>query len=287
MDFKDFHKDFFSSRNGAYSRVTERENYDSQITLTDSEAGMVVEYFGNENIQVGNVGSNPDLASKEFLLYPNFDSISLNLVYPKPDKPELRLYLSSRSGFKPKGGDIWFIYINLDNRIVIGSIDEPAWRTLGQIDFEDLEYQEIIENTIPEASAIDIDPKGKIITQTLSGRTRFYRDPRLAIMRFDITSYTCEIDKSHETFIAQRTRKPYVEAHHFIPIKFQTSFDYPLDNLDNIVSLCPNCHRGIHHAVTDHKLELIETIYSIRPRLIKSYSLDDIAQYYNSLKIDD
>ena len=287
MDFKNFHKDFFGSRNGAYSRVTERENHDSQITLTDSEAEMVVEYFGKENIQVGNVRSNPELASKEFLLFPDFKTISLNLVYPKPEKPELRLYISTKSGFKPNGGEIWFIYKNLDRQIVIGSMDEPSWRQLGQADSEDVEYQETIENTIPQAPVIDIDPQGKIITQTLSGRTSFYRDPRLAIMRFDISNYTCEIDKSHETFIAERTRRPYVEAHHFIPIKFQTSFDYPLDNLDNIVSLCPNCHRGIHHAVTDHKLELIETIYSIRPKLMESYSLEDIAQYYNSLKIVD
>ncbi|MGL4999965.1 MAG: HNH endonuclease [Cetobacterium sp.] len=43
------------------------------------------------------------------------------------------------------------------------------------------------------------------------------------------------------------TNKQYMEAHHLIPMNAQDSFKNSLDVLGNVVSLCPNCHRMIHH----------------------------------------
>lgn len=286
MEFKDFHKDFFKAKTGAYSRVTNRENYDSQITLTDVESEIVLTHFGRENIHIGNVSSNRELAGKHFLLYPNFENTTLNLVFPKPNKTELRLYLSARNGFKPNGNEIWFIYIDRYDQLIIGSMDEPTWRSLDQNDIEDVDYQENIESTLIEIPIIDINPIGRIMPVNIAGRNTYARDPRIAALRFDLSGYRCEIDNTHETFIAQRTNKAYVEAHHFIPMKYQPYFEMPLDNLENVISLCPNCHRGIHYGIADHKYSLIETIYEKRPNL-HNYSIDDIAQYYNSIKIID
>lgn len=286
MDFQDFHNDFFGSLNGAYSRVTEREFFDSQITLTDVEAEIVLMHFGRPNIHVGNVTSNPILSRKNFLLYPNMEQVSLNVVFPKPDKPELRLYLSTRAGFKPIGNSIWFIYLTRANELVIGSMSEVEWRALGQVDDEDENYQAEISTALINTTNLDVDPNGRIIRRDIGQRISYFRDPRLAAMRFNLSGYKCEIDSTHNTFIAQRTNRQYVEAHHFIPMKYQHLFEHPLDNLSNIVSLCPNCHRGIHHAIADHKYELIEGIYQKRPEL-HNYDIDEIAQYYNSLRIVD
>ncbi|MBL6446737.1 HNH endonuclease [Fulvivirga sp. 29W222] len=284
MRFRSFHKDFFGASDGAYSIVTERESYDSQITLTDAEAKMVIDHFGLDNIQVGNVASNREKAAQTFLLYPNGQEISLNLVFPKPEKTELRLYISSRAGFKPAAGNIWFLY-KKDGRIFLGSLKESDWNSLNQTDDLDDVYQDSIESSIITNINYDIDPGGRIVTQNIGGRTVIARDPRLARMRFDLADNKCEIDPSHETFIAQRTQLPYVEAHHFIPMKFQHLYSAPLDNLENIVSLCPNCHRGIHHAIIKHKYELIEDLYGKRPRLHSNFSVEDIAQFYNALRI--
>ena len=286
MNFQDFHNDFFNSLNGAYSRVTEREFYDSQITLTDVESDIVINHFGRENIHIGNVGSNPRLSSKTFLHYPSLEPISLNLVFPKTDKTELRLYLSSRAGFKPFGNSIWFLYLTSSNEIVLGSMSEPEWRNLGQTDDEDDNYQAEISQTLIERQNFDIDPNGRIIQREIGQRITYVRDPRLAAMRFDLSGYKCEIDDSHDTFIAQRTNKQYVEAHHLIPMKYQHLFADPLDNLDNLVSLCANCHRGIHHAIAEHKYELIDGIYQKRPEL-HNYAVEEIAQFYNALRIID
>ncbi|HNP19202.1 MAG TPA: HNH endonuclease signature motif containing protein [Fulvivirga sp.] len=286
MRFQSFHKDFFQAEDGAYSIVTEREFFDSQITLTDAEAEMVIDHFGLDNIQVGNVASNREKASQTFILFPNEEYLHLNLVFPKPNKTELRLYISSKAGFKPAAGSIWFIYKKRE-QLFLGNMQEKEWNSLNQNDDFDDEYQYSIESSILTGINPDVNPSGQIITQNVGGRVIIARDPRLARMRFNHTNYLCEIDANHETFIAQRTLLPYVEAHHFIPIKFQHLFNKPLDNLENIVSLCPNCHRGIHYAVVDHKYDLIRNIYSKRPQLRKELSLDEVAQFYNAIRITD
>ena len=68
MKFSKVQERRFGTSNGAYSTVTDRENYDSQITLTDYEAELVISHFGHSNLHVGNVQSNPTLASKPLRL---------------------------------------------------------------------------------------------------------------------------------------------------------------------------------------------------------------------------
>lgn len=130
MKFKSIHKQYFNASEGTYSIVTERENFDSQITITGSEADLVIKYFGNDELHVGKVSLNPDLSTKKFLLYPRFKEVNLNVVFPKPNKKELRLYLSSAKGFKPKKDYIWFLYLDVDSRLVIGTMSQDEWARL-------------------------------------------------------------------------------------------------------------------------------------------------------------
>ncbi len=288
MEFKPFHNIFFKALNGAYSRVTTREYFDSQITLTDNEAELVINYFGCDSIHVGSVKGNIDKSLKKFMLF-SFDKnllepVYLNLVYPKSKKTELRLYLAQSRGYKPKGGDIWFIFINQDHDIVIGSLEEKNWNLLGQVDNEDLEYQEIIENSLITKKPFDISPKGRIKKINSNGRIIYQRDPRLAVNRLILSNFKCEIDPSHLTFLAQKTNLPFFEAHHLIPMRYQNLFTTPLDNLNNIICLCPNCHRAMHHAVINYKYQLVSQIYFKRPEM-HIYTLVDIAQFYNCIEI--
>ena len=73
FSFNQFMK--FGTKTGSYSVVTDREYFDSQITATDAEADLLLNYFGHGNITVGNVKSNPALSQKEFLLYHNQHSL--------------------------------------------------------------------------------------------------------------------------------------------------------------------------------------------------------------------
>lgn len=163
-------------------------------------------------------------------------------------------------------------------------MQEKLWNTIGQTDVLDEDYQDKIEDVLLKNTDSNVSPNGRIVTTTISSKIIYQRDPRIAIMRFKAADYKCEIDPLHTTFISESTNRPYMEAHHFIPIRFQPDFYNPLDNLDNITSLCPNCHRGIHHAITEQKFELISNLYDKRPQL-HIYDLEYIAQFYNCLKI--
>lgn len=130
MQFDHKLKEYFSAERGAYSEVTAREFYDSQITLTGVEADIVESYFGKENIHQGSVKSNVILSAKKFLVLPDFIETELNLVYPKASKSELRLYL--KKGFKPNGGDIFVVYIGKDNKLVIGGFSLENWKSINE-----------------------------------------------------------------------------------------------------------------------------------------------------------
>lgn len=165
MHFNNSLKEYFSAINGAYSEVTHREYFDSQITLTGVEADIVENYFGKNNIQVGSVKSNIELSAKKFLLYPNFEEIELNLTYPKASKSELRLYL--RKTFKPAGGDVFIVYLNEDKDLVIGKFPLNEWKEINknyedQINLFEEEEEEIysddegtIESEIDNSSIMD------------------------------------------------------------------------------------------------------------------------------------
>ena len=50
----------------------------------------------------------------------------------------------------------------------------------------------------------------------------------------------------------------FVEVHHLIPMEKQNDFEDSLDVPENIVALCPNCHRKIHLASKSEKQPMIE-----------------------------
>lgn len=125
MRFKHIHNQFFSSHTGAYSILTAREFADSQLTLTDDEFQLANYFFGGR-IHSGPVRLDPDGAIKEFWLHPTEKQIGLNLIYPKSDREELRLYLSERRGFKPRAGDIWFLF-EREAKLFLGSMLVIDW----------------------------------------------------------------------------------------------------------------------------------------------------------------
>ena len=277
MEFGIVQKTIFNTDFGAYSVVTEREHYDSQITLTDFEADLVLQYFGNKKIHVGNVQSNIKLSSKKFLLYPSGKPINLNLVYPKPAKTELRLYISSRAGFKPNSNDIWFLFCK-GNDIWIGSMPEHIWRIESSIykaDENDEIYQISIYNDFNENT---------IRTQQ---RDVFARDKKIARRRLKLAEYKCQYDPAHYTFISRYNRKPYLEAHHLIPLGLQREFPQSLDNINNIFSLCPLCHRAVHHAEEEQTRRILSKLVSTHP-VIHEFGLDlsDLYRFYAVEKIE-
>jgi len=273
MRFGKSQKIKFDSENGAYSIVTKRENYDSQITATDEEANLLLSFFGRESIQIGNVKSNPEKAKKCFRHYPTGNKIYLNLVYPKPEKTELRLYLSQRAGFKPSGEDIWFIF-EMNRELWIGAMSETIWRNQNQILIYD-ESEGNYQDSLQELDDIKINK--------LKARDVFTRDRKKAIKRMELANYKCEVDVKHNLFLSRATKKPYLEAHHLIPMSLQKNNEVALDTLNNIYCLCPHCHRAIHLAEKTVTREIVDTLVEKRPEVLNilNENISDIYNYYS------
>ncbi|MCK5683392.1 hypothetical protein KAJ27_04705 [bacterium] len=276
MKFSKVQERIFKTSEGAYSLVTDREYHDSQITLTDYEAELVISHFGKGNLLIGNVKSNSTLASKKLYLYPTGKTINLNIVFPKPKKTELRLYLSSQASFKPKGGYIWFLFTK-NKEIWIGSMPEIAWRSASselKRDIADSIYQESLDET-------DV-----IKITKLQKRDTYARNRNVAIKSMENAYFTCEYDPKHSLFISRFSQKPYLEAHHLIPMGLQNDFPKPLDTVHNVFCLCPYCHRAVHHAEESVARDILKTLADKRP-VLNNFNIDvpDLFSLYAIEKI--
>ena len=114
--------------------------------------------------------------------------------------------------------------------------------------------QQIIKLDIP------IEPeKPVIIEQTVWKRSNILRTQ---VIQF--ANNQCELDNSHQSFVAEKDHKQYMEGHHALPMKLQDKFNKSLDIYANIVCLCPLCHKRIHYGLNAERKELISRIYDSR-----------------------
>lgn len=131
------------------------------------------------------------------------------------------------------------------------------------------------ENTIStndidlEPADIKYEPIKKPNLRESSGSS-FQRNVNVSKNAIKIANYKCELNNSHKTFVTA-SEKPYVEAHHLIPLSCQNDFDYSLDVETNIIRLCPNCHRMLHYGL-DIRSEL-RKLYNARKNFCLSVAL--------------
>jgi 5-methylcytosine-specific restriction protein A len=91
--------------------------------------------------------------------------------------------------------------------------------------------------------------------------------------------------------VSRKTKKNYVEAHHFVPFSYQARFSHSLDVEENVVVLCPNCHRKLHHGTAAEKAGPLEQLFTERKTALDArgilVSLTDVRAMYRSLSFDD
>ena len=93
---------------------------------------------------------------------------------------------------------------------------------------------------------------------------RYKTNPRLSKTALQLANYKCQIDiDNHNTFISKLGQQ-YMEAHHLIPMHAQKDFSVNLDRIENIVSICPNCHSAIHLGNDSVRLECLKKLYDQR-----------------------
>lgn len=142
---------------------------------------------------------------------------------------------------------------------------------------EDLEYP-VTRGALPYDSDELADLSKRVFTgKPTSGAPKIYYpvDPRLTATCRSLAIYRCEADSSHDTFLAA-SGHPYVESHHLVPMAAQKSYRHiNLDSLDNLVALCPLCHRAIHHGTPSVREKLLQPLLQSRLKRLKAMGFSD------------
>lgn len=74
------------------------------------------------------------------------------------------------------------------------------------------------------------------------GTSKYYsRDPNIAAFVMECAKGACQLCAEKSPFV-RRSGKPFFESHHVV-----RRADGGPDWYDNVVALCPNCHRKVHH----------------------------------------
>ncbi|KAA5538859.1 MrcB family domain-containing protein [Adhaeribacter rhizoryzae] len=144
------------------------------------------------------------------------------------------------------------------------------------------EFQEEIQTGKPKDLPVGkIEKKAKRLN---ASSTSWVRDPNIAFMALKKANYKCENNENHITFISATNRHQFVEAHHLIPMEFQDDFDASIDVPENIISLCPNCHRAFHNAIDEVKIALAMKFLSQRNQQLEQRGIsikeNKLIEYY-------
>lgn len=84
-----------------------------------------------------------------------------------------------------------------------------------------------------------------------------------AVARQALSVSKCERCGKTKTFHKANGRQ-YFEAHHLVPMAMQASFAVNLDVPANVVCLCPECHRLMHHGREDEVKASLRSFFAAR-----------------------
>jgi len=118
----------------------------------------------------------------------------------------------------------------------------------------------------------EIDGK-RIAFEMKTYRSKPVRNRMRALQAMEDANYTCEYNTEHETFMTNKG-KPYIEAHHLIPMKEQENFDEYLDNPANILVLCPNCNKAIEMGSDDIKETMLRKLFYSRIEKLENMGIE-------------
>lgn len=140
---------------------------------------------------------------------------------------------------------------------------------------EDFIEQENIQNAVLSNEKIE-DAKGREPEYNLGAKGKTVKKrPELAKQVLHNSGYKCAVCADHKTFHT-KDGVQYMEGHHLIPCtpsnakEFWDRFGANIDCIENIVCICPNCHRRIHFGSDADKREVIEKLYEVKKGELES-----------------
>ena len=104
---------------------------------------------------------------------------------------------------------------------------------------------------------------------------RYKTDIKLRNNALDNSGYICEIGKlkgmEHKTFPSRRYEGDYAEVHHLIPMHAQENDLFvqkdkliSLDQISNLIVLCPTCHSKLHYGKSSDVKPELELLFEYR-----------------------
>lgn len=111
------------------------------------------------------------------------------------------------------------------------------------------EYKVNFENEVNESLDDSLENRQRRLASKTRNKPKvvyrlvhdYNRDPDVVAEALCRAESFCEKCKEKAPFLKRSNGKPYLEVHHIIPLS-----QGGLDSLENVISLCPNCHREIH-----------------------------------------
>lgn len=122
--------------------------------------------------------------------------------------------------------DVWMFPV-----MPISEVSQSVSHELTEQEISDLSDKELARYTV--VKNVKREPKA---TETIT----YYRDPYLKQMVKRIADGKCQCCGNYAPFI-DKQGEPYLEEHHVIRLA-----DGGRDEIDNVVAICPNCHRKMH-----------------------------------------
>ena len=152
-----------------------------------------------------------------------------------------------------------------------------------QEELEEYIYSQSVEQNIRNISDDELNNiinnyKRNLAYSDTKTKTKITPETQYSTAALQKYEHKCCANSEHHTFTSKSHGNPYMEAHHLIPRKYQQLyFDEKHINIDcvqNIVSLCPNCHRTLHHGIFAEKEEILKTLYELKKDDLLSIGID-------------
>ena len=137
---------------------------------------------------------------------------------------------------------------------------------------------EITESYYGEIS--DVPPEEK----TRDGVKFYPRNEKAKKIAMMQSGNVCALPTCKHHLFKTKKGKTYLEAHHLIPISVCKEFNSNIDIPENIVCLCPSCHREIHHGEDAERM--ISELYEERKEVLEKKNirlvggLKQLLEYY-------
>ncbi len=247
----------FLSQNPQVSNfIDDYKNRSRIVTLFSKNSSLII--FENSKVK----------------LNPVFDDYFQNNLVSKINLLDLEIWLDDLNAYA------YFLY-NCQN-FNINLIDQPAQNQAntnssiplknileesGDNEGYDSEYVENVDEVKEENINTDIAKNAHETEPRFSESNngiKVLKNPIFGKIAIKQAAYKCIANEEHITFESKLTGKNFMEAHHLVPMKEVKNIygnqNINIDCVENLVSLCPNCHRAVHYGAERVRKDLLTNL---------------------------